>query len=390
MASYGFKLIKIELREGQRQPIMDFGECQYLQRVHEDVTAAIKRREEALAAEEKARKAAESAVDAAESSPAEDGAASASTPSDQDETLMKDEVTGEVAVASSDDVINEAEDEPSLDKTAKKVSVVRFEESIALKQAVLLRVQYGKVGDHEKGVDPEGRKKDTDLKKLATTRSYRIMLIAPPQGSTGFLAAEVISRSHAAKQIPRRLFQAARDHRFKIKPFGPIADSAAVKKLVKDGSVKEVQLFKTFIPSDSQTPVAEDVVLTFKIGEKKSQVARILQRVSNWIPRGASDSPDEEEKEALSPVQEAHSLASILWSDLEDTEFDDVKVKVTNAKQNRTLQPLDMREGFIYDLGESPVSDDDFCLKVNEAASVLFSNHEMDMEADWYLPKPSK
>lgn len=246
------------------------------------------------------------------------------------------------------------------------------------------------VGDHEKGVDPEGKKKDADLKKLATTRSYRVMVIAPSKGTTGFLAVEVISRSHAAKHIPRRLFQAAQDHRYKIKPFGPIADEGAVKKLVEEGSVKEVQLFKTFVPSDSQTPVAEDVVLTFKIGHKKSHVASILQRVSSWLPKSADSSSDNEEESPLDPSEEAHSLAAILWSDLEDTQFDDVKVKVTNSKQKRTLQPLDAREGFVYDLGELPVSDDDFCVKVDEAAKVLFSNYGMDMESDWYLHQPIK
>lgn len=146
MASYGFKLIKIELREGQRQPVMDFGECQYLKRVHRDVTAAITRREDALADEEEARKTAEEAKNSGNSLPMpeehsadleSEDVASESRPG---ETLMQDATSGAVTIASSEDVVNDSEDEPSLEKAGKKTSVVRFEESIVLKQAVLLRV----------------------------------------------------------------------------------------------------------------------------------------------------------------------------------------------------------------------------------------------------------
>ncbi|MFF2031084.1 hypothetical protein [Arthrobacter sp. NPDC058192] len=380
--------MEIELREGQRQPLMDFGKTRYLDLVHEDVTAAIERRSQEIQAAEEALRAAEKARQAA----LESGSASEAEPPAEEfieaepgGTLVQDASSGVVSIASSEDVVSDSEDEPTLRQSTRRPSVIRFEESIRLNSAALLRVQYGVIGDHEKGVDPEGRLKDADLKKLATTRSYRILIIAPETGTKGFLAVEVISRSHAAKQFPRRLFQAAVGHRYKIKPLGPIADSGAVKKLVEDGSVKEVQLFKKFIPSDSQTPLAEDVVLTFKIGHKKSQVRRILQRVSSWLPKDAEDATRDAD---IDPSAEAHSLASILWSELEGASFDDVKVKVINAKQKRTLQPLDFKEGFIYDLGEGPVSDDEFCTRVNDAARLLFSNYQMDMEADWYLHQP--
>jgi hypothetical protein len=296
-----------------------------------------------------------------------------------------------VTIASAEDVVDSNEDSHSLRNGSKRQSLVRFEEANRLKQGVLLRIQYGVVGDHDKGVDPEGIKRDADLKKLATTRPYRVLIVAPPEGGTGFMAVEVISRSHAGAQISRRLRQAAVGHELRIKPIGPVADEVAVKKLVEEGSVKEVQLFKTFIPGDSTTPGAEDVVLTFTIGEKKSQAALILQQAIKWLPKkkttpaGASAEASGEE-EMLDPSAEAHTLAAILWSDLANTDFDDVKVKVAGQKQKRTLQPLDVREGFIYDLGEVPVSDDEFCTEVNDAARVLFSDYGMDMDSDWYLP----
>jgi hypothetical protein len=373
LASYGFKLIKIELRHGLRHARVDFGNAKYLDRVLGDVNAAKKRREEALRVIEEAEQDA-AAVGVVEPL----------------KSFTQDATTGVVTIASAEDVVDGNEDSTTVQKASKRQSLVRFEDAKRLKQAVLLSIQYGVVGDHDKAVDPEGLKRDADLKKLATTRPYRVLIIAPPAGEYGFMAVEVISRSHAAGQMSRRLKQAALDHEFRIKPMGPVADEVAVKKLVEDGAVKEVQLFKTFIPGDSTTPGAEDVVLTFNIGEKKSQAALILQQAIKWLPKkkpsktAAQEVNDDEA--ALDPSAEAHTLAAILWSDLADIDFDDVKVKVTGHKQKRTLQPLDHREGFIYDLGDVRVSDNEFCTEVHEAARVLFADFGMDMEADWYLP----
>jgi hypothetical protein len=380
LTSYGFKLLKIELHEGQGHYAFDFGKTKYLSKAHEDVTAAIQRRKDALEAqalqEEEQPDQADSAVDEA----------------------------GNALLVSSDDVVDD--DSPgTLSKAAKKLSVVRFESVERLKSAILLNIRYGIVGDHDKAVDPEDKEPDADLQRLATTRPYRAVLIAPPKGTTGFLAVEVIGRSHAGAQLHRRLHQAAIGHKYKLRPLGPVADETAVKELLEHGLVEEVELVKTFIPSDSTTPrVAEGVVLTFKIGSKTSAERSMFGLVRKWNffrgkeaagPLREDDVEDDGEastepaEAGPNPSAEANALAAILWKDLSAVTFDNAKVKVKSPKQRKTLQPLDHREGFIYELGEDKVSDNEFLERVDDAARLLFADYEMDMEKDWYLPESS-
>lgn len=357
MTSYGFKLLKTELVEGNGRKAQDFAGTAFLDRVSSDIAASIERSIALMAVHDEK---------------------DSLGPVSQQHSGESTKVT---SIVSNEDVIDEGE-ATSLKKTRKPPAVVRFEAVIPYKSALLLRLQYGLVGDHEKAVDPTGKTNDTDLTKLATTRPYRAVLITPITGNTAFLAVEVISRSHVGGELPRRLYQAAQGHKYKLRPRGPVADAHAVKKLMTEGQIKEVQLIKTAFLSDSGSPITRDMVMTFKFKGSGAENENMLKVVRNWVKfkRNAAD------KKAIKPADEAKSLASILWKDAAALEFDDARIKIENIHQSKTLQPLDFKEGFVYDLGEARMSDEKFFQEVALAAQSLFDVEQMEMSPDWLLP----
>ncbi|TFC75808.1 hypothetical protein E3T23_14770 [Cryobacterium cheniae] len=355
---YGFKLLRVQAFNGGGHTPVNFGpegEPHYLDRVAEDIAVLRRKRD----AEEILR----AAVSSAEGiHPAVDSA------------------SGDEIYISSDDVVSGSETaQLPANLSAKPPAVVRVDESWRLRSALLMQIQYGIVGDHNTAVDPQGMRADADLTGLATTRPYRALLITPERGTVGFLAVEVISRSHAGADLARRLHNAAVGHNLKLRPQGPVADAAAVRNLVRRGRVKEVELFKTIVTSDSETPRMRRVKLTFPIAAGASEAAHILSRVTGWLPRKTTGV----DSQPVDAAQEASALASILWSDAESLEFDDARVHIKSDLSDRRLQPLDRTEGFVYELGEVELDNTKFVHEVASVAQALFDANEMEMEPDW-------
>ncbi|MFF2822630.1 hypothetical protein ACFVRV_06205 [Arthrobacter koreensis] len=369
MTSYGFKLLLTHLHVGQGHKKQDFGATGYLNLVVQDVTAAMDRRKAALA----------QTAEAAEHSPtADDAERSATSVDDAD-------------LSAREDVVSSARDGEEDDSTSKpkRDSVVRLEKVVRLKSGVLLHTQYGVVGDHHLAVDPEAKKTDTDLRNLATTRLYRAVLIAPQSGDNAFLAVEVISRSNAGAQLPRRLHQAAVGHKYKLRTRGPVVDKPSLDDLMKNGGVQEVELYKTSFAADGAHPEPpEQVTVNIKLGASATKNARLLERIKTW-PLFARKDSAEDGTTPVSASDEADAVAGILWEDFAELGWDDTKVRVKSPSQKRALQPLDHKEGFIYDIGETVLSDDEFLEKVNDSARLLFATYGMAVDDDWYQELPT-
>ncbi len=281
-------------------------------------------------------------------------------------------------VEGNEDVV--AGDESGTLRKKKPDAVVQFEGSTRYRNALLIRLQYGIVGDHDYGVDPTGQSLDVDLKKRATTRHYRAVLITPDEGEAGFLAVEAISRSNPGSDLPRRLHQAADGHTYKLRTLGTVADEPSIKALMRDGHVDFVELIKSATDEDATYPIPVDAVLRFKLGAKSSYGDDILGHVRSWVSNWIDK---KEDKKAINPTEEARDLASILWKGTKDLGFDTARVKVKSTKQAKTLQPLDVREGFVYDLGSKKLDDGAFFREVALVAQSVFSNNEMDMPLGW-------
>lgn len=372
LATYGFKLLRVESFIGRGHKRQDFGQIGLLDAIEKDIAAAVER----------------------SSAGREEGSGPQQSPTEQDLELAGESEV-DLAALSVDDVVS-GEDEPlegSDDVIAgdesgtllkkKPDAVVQLEGSTRYRNALLMRIQYGIVGDHEYGVDPTGQSEAVDLKKRATTRHYRAVLITPDKGETGFLAVEAVSRSNPGSELPRRLHQARVDHNYKLRSSGTVADEPSVKALMRDGHVDYVELVKSATPEDGAYPVPFDTVLRFKLGGKSSYGDDILGHVRGWVSNWMDK---KDEKESINAADEARDLASILWKGTEDLGFDTARVKVKSSKQAKTLQPLDVKEGFVYDLGSKRLDDDAFFREVALVAQSVFSNNEMDMPFGWNAP----
>lgn len=343
MGQYGFKLLEIQVYRGQGRTPLDFGDTDgehYLDRVVADIEAALVARE-AVADDE------------------------------------EDEVT-----IGSDDVVADEGDAGGIAGTQKALAVVRVDSAVRYHSAVLLETVYGIVGDHSRGIDPEGINPDTDLTKLATTRPYRALLIAPAHGTNGFLAVEVISRAHAGGRLPSRLHQAVRGHNFKIRTFGAVADDASVADLMNGARIPEVKLFKTVSSEDSATARTMKAVVTISIGKGSPEEDSLRSKLLPWLPTKANKA----KAEKPDPAHEAHELATWLWPAVDDVDFENAEVLVEGHNRRKRLQPLDMKEGFTYDIGDVSPSDEAFIAHVRDVVDRIAGTSQVDLDDDWSSP----
>lgn len=364
VASYGFKLIEIQLFRGRARTALEFGapdgpgKPSYLDLLVEDVRA--------------------------ESAPAV-----SSSPGQLDDAGpgQVDQADGEVELVDvhSDDIVAEDVDEQvPVGEGHRQLAVVRLKGAKRLQGALLLDTVYGIVGDHSLAVDPLGRKADTDLHDLATTRHYRALIIAPSHGKNGLLAVEVIARSHAGARLGSRLFAAAQGrHSFKIRTFGAVADDEAIRDLMNGARIPEVRLFQTVASEDSATPRTMRATLTFSIGKGSPEETSLRKRVAPWLPTRANKAKDKKPN----PAAEANSLASWLWPAVaKDVEFETAEVIVQGRNRSKRLKPLDMTEGFTYDLGDVRPDDDTFIAQVADVVNSLAATNQVDLDPDWSSP----
>lgn len=365
MVSYGFKLIEIQLYRDRGQKKLNFGfpdgekaepRVHYLDRLMADFGPE---------------------PEVAEGGDPKDGPASADSP-EVAEVEGGEQV--EVVDMHSDDVVaEESDEEVPVEEGRKQLAVVRVQDAVRYRNAVLLNTVYGIVGDHSLAVDPEGKQADTDLTRLATTRHYRAFVIAPDEGINGFLAVETVSRSHPAGRLPRRLHNGAKGHNLKIRTFGAVADEVSVKNLMDDARIREVALSQTVPSADSSRPSTIKAKLTFSIGKGSVEEDTLRKRFQGWIPTKAN----KEKKNKPTAEQEAKELASYLWPKLaESVQFNDVEALIEGTHRKR-LRPLDMAEGFTYDIGDVAPSDDDFVRHVADVVNTLAATHQINLDDDW-------
>jgi hypothetical protein len=365
VVSYGFKLIEIQLFHGRGRTALDFGApdgknarpvVHYLDRLMADFGAPAR-------------------ADDSDRVEVENSGGEVPDQTGAGEGEQVEEVS-----MHSDDVVGEDSDEGvPVEEGRKQLAVVRVQNATRYRSAVLLDTVYGIVGDHSLAVDPEGREKDTDLTKLATTRHYRALVIAPDEGKNGFLAVEVVSRSHPAGRLPSRLLTGARGHNLKIRTFGAVADEVSVKNLMDDARIREVTLTQTVPSGDSARPSTIKAKLTFSIGAGSIEEETLRKRFRGWVPTRANKA----KKKKPTAKQEARELASYLWPKLaKSVKFDEVEALIEGTHRKR-LRPLDMAEGFTYDIGDVVPSDDDFVRHIADVVDTLSATHQINLDDNW-------
>jgi hypothetical protein len=367
MATYGFKVLEITLHRNTGSKEINFGkpraedgtETPYLDRIIADFAGTVA-----------------------------DEPASGETNLEADNNNEDGEVE-EVDIGSDDVVADDEPDSGIPDTNAKRLAVVRVESAVRYRGAVLLETIFGIVGDHERAVDPKGKKDDVDTRDLATTRTYRALVIAPDSGNRGFLAVEVISRSHAGARLPRRLFQGATGHNFRLRTHGAVADDDAVKDLMNGARLPEVRLFESVPGEDAEGANVIPAVLTFKIGKDTTEEHKLRDWLTNWLPTKANKEKNAraDEAEKITAAGEANALASWLWPAVAaHAAFDGAEVEVRGKNRTKRLKPLDMTEGFTYEIGDVRPSDDSFIAHVADVVNSISATHSVALPDDWDSP----
>ncbi|WP_125098677.1 hypothetical protein [Leucobacter chromiireducens] len=374
MPSYGFKLLEIQLFKGKGRTALDFGKPgklnsgqespHYLDLLIDDFAPPAEQPDEQGSA------------------PSPDEAPTTPDSSPVDSASADNERIVESVSIGSDDVVAEDPDSgvPE-DEGQKQLAVVRVKSAVRFQGAVLLDTVYGIVGDHSLAVDPNGEQEDKDLTRLATTRHYRALVVAPAEGKNGLLAVEVVSRSHAGGRLPSRLHAGATEHGFKIRTFGALADEESVENLMKDGRIREVNLFQSLPSSDSSKSSTIPAKITFSIGAGSVEEETLKERLMPWLPTKKNKAKADEDKPK--PAEEAASLASYLWPKIAETVELDAAEVVVDGKSRKRLKPLDMATGFTYDLGDVRPDDDNFVKQVAEVVNSLAEANQINLEDDW-------
>lgn len=378
MPSYGFKLLEIQLFRGRGQKPLDFGAPDGDTKNPE--TAQITLPYLDLLLKDFAP------VDETEAPESEEGTSMGDASTDEkssEDDAQANEETVETVAMGSDDVVGEDPDSGIPEEEGRKqLAVVRVKSAVRYQGAVLLDTVYGIVGDHALAVDPEGKKDDTDLTSLATTRHYRALVIAPTSGKNGLLAVEVVSRSHAGGRLPSRLHAGAKGHNFKVRTFGAIADDESVRNLMKDGRIREVNLFQTLPSSDSSQSTTIPAKITFTIGAGSTEETSLRKRLTHWLPTKENKA----KKDKPVAADEAKALASYLWPKLAESAAFETAEVVVDGIQRKRLKPLDMASGFTYDLGDVRPNNDTFVASVADVVNDLAATNQIDLESDWSAP----
>jgi len=171
---------------------------------------------------------------------------------------------------------------------------------------------------------------------------------------------------------------------FGLRKVGNVADTTAVNNLLRHGEAAHVELYRYAPSAQGGSARAKAITLSVKIGGKDGLSKKVIQHVKRWVPSSGSDGAGADGN-AQNPASEAQALAAIVWDEAKNLPFDDARVAVRSGARRRQLRPLDTAEGFIYDVGDERLTDDDFVQEVALNTQHLFVSLEMDMEDDWAL-----
>ncbi|HVF06386.1 MAG TPA: hypothetical protein VNA20_16205 [Frankiaceae bacterium] len=230
------------------------------------------------------------------------------------------------------------------------------------------RAQYGRYSDFDIGLGLPGAP-DADLRDVAPTRGFRVVLNLPAKGTKGVLAVEDISRSCPVVMLARWLKQVSQDdvaHRA-AEAFNkggtkyedeataiadapwwrlaakPMADEEHLRKLIEDGKLERIQLIRKG-SSVARTPDTREMELTIRALSQKKQ--RDLDKiVTRWFQQRSQevDGPPPTDAEG------AKDLSALLGEEVEALGFDDGYV-VINDGSKKQISPSRLSDYFVYAL----------------------------------------
>jgi hypothetical protein len=256
-----------------------------------------------------------------------------------------------------------AGEEPPMDEAHRNKPGLRVEEVERTGHLVIATMYFGRYSDFARGLALPGGD-DADLKDVAPSRPFRVVLNLPATGSPGVLVVEDIGRSTPTKMLIRWLKQASQDDaaeraatnaktgeeeavaastwwRLALKP---MADLEHLQELVAAGKLEKIHLIRRGY-GRGNTPDKREMELSYNaITDKKSRdIAKLLPA---WVRGKYGDDGDGDSK--ATDADAAKALAAVLGDDFEALGFDDGYVVLDDGGKNKPVSPSRLSDYFVY------------------------------------------
>lgn len=312
VSRYGYRLFLVQVREGKKRQNLDFGDLHgrsYVDLVHEDVTGRL------------------NAVVRLEDQPV-----------------------------------------PNDDGTVPppRGSVVKFVDSQRKGSSTRLSFLHGTYGEGGVLVDPDGVRIDQDITNQAVSRAYRAVIFTYEHAESAILGVEVRGRECPKDRLAAGLKQIS-PVPWTLRVDSSVADAAALRNFIRNGRITELDVIRYGRSRDGD-PITDDITLKVNIKGDSRLQEPLHERALAWA--GTSVRRITGHRENAGEV--ANELARIAVGTRLDIEFDDSLIKIQGTGgRSKTLRPAKELSEWIYDLGETSLSDEKFFSAVEENADDL-------------------
>lgn len=225
--------------------------------------------------------------------------------------------------------------------------------------SLLIRIRYGRHKDEDKGLPAtDGSTAEVDLTDIAPTRSYRVGIFAPSAGTTGMMTVEAISGACPSRYFIKWIRRWALD-----KATDPTTGSVddAWQKLSAHAAMDPL-LLRRYV---NQSAASSAVLVQRAVGSSRLRSderfrieASVFSSQSESVMKLAEEAIVAQDDEANTDATYAAHLAEILGKDdLTELDFDDGWVVVETASGRQQISPSRVPEIFVYPIDNSQPSD---------------------------------
>lgn len=242
-------------------------------------------------------------------------------------------------------------------------SCTRFDGGARVAAATRVWFDYGPINIDGTAIDTTGQYADLDLSGWATNHKYRASLVAAEGATRAILAVEVRGRTCPVGAIIRAMHGAS-DVPWRLRTHDNVADLAAWRQFVNDGSLERLELTEWVYDTDgARGRKRAELSLNFSVDEQDPAPA--LRRGLEWARRALSGNPANPAAEARELLTEAVSI------NVGDIAFNDAALVVRASTQTRVIRPSTDFRRFTYTLGRAGVDDRTFFNLAEQTAEGL-------------------
>jgi hypothetical protein len=274
-------------------------------------------------------------------------------------SLSGETMVGDAPLELGQDARSVKSEEEALNLGFRDQPAFRVEAVELVERTVRATVWAGKFGSHERALSATHSSEDADIQDKAASRSFRLIVALPSEGTTGVLAVEDISRSCPVSPLVRWLRWASQNEAVHGSRSGPngdprpwwrpvanaLADENRLTEMIEAGQAQRLELVKRSITA-SRTRESEQFRVTAPLLDE-GKVAQVAALVKSWFKKpvaGDESAPEE----VITDQTAAKQLAAIVSPQIEDLDLDDGWVVLQDADENsKRISPSRVSEIFV-------------------------------------------